>query len=185
MGSFVQLGSHSLNGYERNKLYRNLGRGLPGADSVPRFADDSYLAGADRIEDGRGAAVTDIDRDGDLDIVVQSYKRPVVLLVNQGQETGNWLQVKLRGTRSNRDALGGRVVIEADGRRQNREVVSSEGYLAGKSRICHFGLGDAERVERLTVIWPSGARTTLNDVAANQRLVVVEESVFVAGTPDS
>lgn len=165
--AMVEVGSRSLNGYERNGLFKNLG-GAP-----PRFVDVGYVAGCDRIEDGRGVGVLDIEGDGDLDLVVQNLEGKTVLLVNQGA-TGRWLQVRLRGRASNRDAVGARVVIEAGGRRQVRQVTGTRGYASGQSLVCHFGLGAAERVDRLTVHWPSGGETELADVATNRRLTIVE-----------
>ena len=171
MGAFVELGGQSLNGYERNKLYRNLG---PGAGGVPRFADFGYFAGADRLEDGRAAAAFDLERDGDLDLVVQSYERPAVLLVNGGEGGGHWLEVQLTGTRSNRDAIGAVVTVTAGGRRQACELATSSGYLAGASLIAHFGLAAATVAELVEVDWPRGGKTVLRDVQANRRLAIVE-----------
>ena len=190
LGAFVNPGSQSLNGYERNVLFRNLGHLDQERQAVvPSFYDFGYLEGADCIEDGRGAAVSDIDGDGDLDLLVQNMGHPVGLLVNQGRHPGNWLQVSLQGaagqrtagrgtarhrTLSNRDAVGARVSIVAAGRRQTREVTSASGYLTGQSLVCHFGLADVNKVERLEVLWPSGGRTVLTDIPANQRIQVVE-----------
>jgi hypothetical protein len=171
IGAFVDVGVQSLNGYERNKLYRNVGAR---ADGVPVFADFGYLAGADRIEDGRSVVAFDLERDGDLDIVLQSFERPAVLLVNGGEEAGHWLQVRLTGTRSNRDAIGARITATVGGRRQAREVASSAGYLAGVSLVVHFGLGETAAVDLLEVDWPSGARTVLHGVRADRRLELVE-----------
>ena len=171
-GNFVEIGTKSLNGNERNLLYRNI---TEEGDAAPRFADFAWIANAHRLEDGRGAAAIDIEGDGDLDLIVQSFERPAVLLVNQGAPDRHWLQLRLRGTRSNRDAIGARVVIEAGGRTQSRELASTEGYLTGRSLLVHFGLGAAERVDRLTVHWPSGLKTEMTDVAADRRIEIVEE----------
>ena len=104
---------------------------------------------------------------------MQSFQKRAVLLLNQGSPR-SWLSVRLRGTRSNRDAIGARVVVEAGGRQQQREVRSTAGYLSGCSLECHFGLGEAERIDRLTVHWPSGLTTTLEGLDARQRLTLVE-----------
>lgn len=179
-GAFVVLGRKSLNGNERDRLWRNVtgdapaGEGGAGGASAPEFVDFGYLAGADRIEDGRAAAAIDIEGDGDLDILLQSFERDVVLLVNQGAPASRWIEARLRGTASNRDAIGARVTVEAGGRRQVREVVSTAGYLAGQSRLVHFGLGDAATIDRLVVRWPSGRETILESVAADRRLELVE-----------
>jgi len=171
LGGFVELGGFSLNGNERNKLFRNE---CAGPGEPVRFTPYGYLAGVHRVEDDRGAAVADIDADGDLDILLQGFEVPARLLVNQGDGIGNWLEVKLHGRESNRDAIGARVVIEAGGRSQIREVSNAAGFLAGQSLLVHFGLADAETVERLRVHWPSGRVSSFADVAANQRLQIVE-----------
>jgi len=174
-GRFIHLGDKSLNGNENNRLYRHAGLQ---EDGDPVFVDVGYVAGVDRLEDGRAMAVTDVDADGDLDIVVQNFERRAVLLVNQGAP-GHWLQLKLVGTDSNRDAVGARVVVEAGGREQTREVRSTNGYLTGCSLWVHFGLADAAEVERVTIHWPSGRVEVLEDVAADRRLWVREGSGVV------
>jgi hypothetical protein len=139
------------------------------------FSEVGYLANADRIEDGRSAVACDIDRDGDQDLLVQSFLGPTTVLINKGP-TGNWLQVQLRGTDSNRDAIGARVEVAVGSNRQIREVATTNGYLAGQSLVVHFGLGDVGVIDELLVSWPSGAQTKLENVRANQRLQIGEGS---------
>jgi len=165
-GQLVSIGSNSLNGNERDVLFRNNHDGT--------FTDAAYVNRADRVEDGRGVALFDYDLDGDMDIVVRNYRQPAQLLRNDGP-AGQWLQVKLVGTRSNRDAVGARVTVAAGGLTQTREVHAGSAYLSGSSLVQQFGLGTTARVDTLTVAWPSGARTVLRDVGANQRLTLIEE----------
>ena len=164
-GAPPDIGDASLNGYERNVLFWNQGDG--------RFVEVAYLAGANRIEDGRGVAVADFDRDGRLDLLLQNLDRPAVLLMGRG-EAGNFLSLELEGTRSNRDALGAVVTARVAGRTLVRQVKAGSGFISSSSPILHFGLGDATSVETLEIRWPSGERQLLTEVAANQRLRITE-----------
>jgi len=163
-GDPTDVGDASLNGRERNALYWN--RGADG------FEDVGHLTHAARSEDGRSVAVADFDRDGRLDLAIQNLEKPAVLLMGRG-EAGNWLQVSLE-TAEGRDPIGARLVARVGARRQLRQMVAGSGFLSSSSRVQHFGLGDAERVDSLEIFWPSGARETLTDIAANQRVVVRE-----------
>ena len=165
-GDPTDLGEASLNGRERNALFRNRGDG--------GFDDVGHLTGAARVEDGRSVAVADFDRDGRLDLAIQNLDAPAALLMGRGQ-TGHWLQVRLVGSASNRDAIGASAVAHVGGRRMLRQVAAGSGFLSSSSKWLHFGLGAAERVERLEILWPSGTRQVLRDVAAGQRLVVRED----------
>jgi len=164
-GSFLDIGQHSLNGRERNCLFRNDGDGT--------FTEVGWVNGADRVEDGRGLAIFDYDRDGRLDLVVRNYRQPAELLHNQGPAR-HWLEVKLVGTRSNRDAVGARLRLRTAAGWQTREVHAGSAYLSGQSLVQHFGLGDATRVEALEIAWPSGERTALAGLDADRRYLVVE-----------
>lgn len=164
-GQLVDIGQHSLNGYERNCLFRNNGDGT--------FSDTGHANGADRVEDGRGISMFDYDQDGYVDILLRNYDQPAQLLRNLGGSE-HWLEVKLVGTRSNRDAVGARITLHAGDRRQMREVHAGSGYLSASSLVQHFGLGDDETVDVLEVRWPSGETTRLTDLEADQRLVLLE-----------
>jgi len=163
-GTMFNLGSNSLNGNERDSLFRNNGDGT--------FSDVAYVDNADRVEDGRGVAIFDYDLDGRPDIALRNYKQPAQLLHNVSP-AGHWLEVKLIGTRGNRDAVGARVTLISAGRMQMREVHAGSGYQSGSSLVQHFGLG-AATAEQLRIRWPSGAESVLTGVPADQLLVVRE-----------
>jgi len=164
-GTLVNIGQNSLNGYERKVLFRNNGDGT--------FTDVAFVNGADRPEDGRGLSIFDYDRDGQLDLLIRNFRQPAVLLRNQGR-SGHWLQLKLVGVRSNRDAVGARVQIRTETGLQSRNVTAGSGYLSGSSLVQHFGLGPTARVASVDVDWPSGAHTRLHDVAGDHRYTVIE-----------
>jgi hypothetical protein len=164
-GRLVSIGEYSLNGNERKCLFRNNRDGT--------FTDVGFVNRADLVEDGRGVAVFDYDQDGRLDLMLRNYKQPAQLLHNIGAG-GNWLQVKLVGTRSNRDAVGARITITAGGQSQTREVHAGSGYLSGSSLVQHFGLGSASEADSLQVHWPSGAVSELRDIEGNRRIEIRE-----------
>ena len=164
-GTMFDLGSNSLNGNERDCLFRNNGDGT--------FTDVGYVANADRVEDGRGVAILDYDQDGRPDIALRNYKQPAHLLHNVGTN-GHWLALKLVGTRSNRDAVGARISVRSSAPLQTREVHAGSGYQSGSSLVQLFALGTAPSADEVRIRWPSGSETVLHDVKANQ-LVVVQE----------
>ncbi len=164
-GAPTDVGDKSLNGYERNVLFWNRGGG--------EFLEVAYLTDSNRIEDGRGVAVADFDRDGQLDLVLQNLDKPAVLLMGRGAP-GNWLQLRLEGTKSNRDAIGAVVTIEIDGARQTRQVAAGSGFISASSPVLHFGVGAAEGIDVVDIRWPSGQRQRLVGVAVNQRLQLRE-----------
>jgi hypothetical protein len=164
-GQFLNIGQHSLNGRERNILFRNDGDGT--------FTDVGWVNDADRVEDGRGVAVLDYDRDGQLDLLLRNYRQPAVLLRNRGG-TGHWLALRLVGTRSNRDAVGARIRLRTPAGWQTRDVTAGSGYLSGSSLVQHFGLGAATAAAEIEVTWPSGERTEVHTLAADRRYQLVE-----------
>ncbi|MGD8311754.1 MAG: CRTAC1 family protein [Gammaproteobacteria bacterium] len=121
---------------------------------------------------GRGTTYGDIDQDGDLDVVITQVNRAPLVLRNDQALGHHWLRVKVNGTGLNRDALGARVDITAGGVAQTRMVMPARSYLAQTELPVTFGLGDAARVERVTVTWPDGKTRELSDVAADRLLAV-------------
>jgi hypothetical protein len=148
-------------------LYRNLGNG--------RFADVTAEAGPafQELRPARGLAVGDLDGDGRPEVVIVNMNRTPSLLKNQGVHQ-NYLSLALRGTKSNRSAIGARVTVEAGGRRQIDEVMSGGSFYSQNDLALYFGLGRAERADRIQVRWPSGAVQEWREVAANRKLLVVE-----------
>ena len=121
----------------------------------------------------------DLANDGDLDSVTAEFNSPPQLLISDlaQRRKVHWLGVRLRGTASNRDGLGSRLVIAAGGSRQWRLHDGKSGYLTQSSAPLYIGLGEAEQVEGIEVRWPSGAVQTLaGPIAIDRVLEIVEPS---------
>jgi hypothetical protein len=116
----------------------------------------------------RGAAFGDLNHDGQIDVVVSVLGEHPHILMNRGG-SAHWLTIALRGTRSNRDGLGGRVQVNG----QTRWATTAGSYESANDKGLHFGLGAADKAQ-VTVDWPSGAHQILHDVPADQFLEVPE-----------
>jgi len=140
-----------------------------------RFANVSSQAGPAFADSrcSRGAAFGDIFNTGRVDIVINNLNDHPSLLRNQSPPSNSWLLVKLVGTRTNRAAIGSRVVVDANNRRQVQEVRSGGSFCSQNDLRLHFGLGSAKDA-RVQVRWLGGAEETLDHVPAN-RLVVIQE----------
>jgi Tfp pilus assembly protein PilF len=122
----------------------------------------------------RGAAFGDFDRDGRVDVLVTRLDEPPQVLWNKTPAAGNWLALRLVGTKSNRDGIGARVHLVAPSGEQWNRATTSVGYAGSSDRTVHFGLGKDKQAARLEIEWPSGLRQSLRDVAAGQYLTVEE-----------
>ena len=158
---------HSWSGYERNVVYANNGDGT--------FSDVSGAVDLDFIEDGRSFALADFDRDGRQEMVLKSRTAPQMrLLKNVAEDLPAAIAFRLRGVRSNPDAVGAEITIETGWGRQTRTLRAGTAFLCQHSKDLFFGLGDAKGPVHASVRWPSGLVQQLNDLSANH-LVFVEE----------
>jgi enediyne biosynthesis protein E4 len=155
-------------------LYQNLRNG--------RFREVTARMGPGILspKSSRGCAFGDFDNDGDLDVLVMNMNEPPLLLRNEyvnQRSTGpnNWLKLKLVGTKSNRSAIGARVVLRSRSRLQVQEVTSQSSYYSHNDQRLHFGLGGDEKAETIEIRWPSGQTETLKNIASNQILTIKEE----------
>jgi len=123
----------------------------------------------------RGAAFGDYDNDGDMDIFVTALGERALLLRNDSPRQGHYLEIRLIGTDSNRDAVGARVTITAGGRKQIRERHGGGSYLSASDPRLHFGLGGSRTVDLLEVRWPGGQKTAIRDVAADREITIRED----------
>ena len=121
----------------------------------------------------RGAAFDDLDNDGDIDVVILNSRREPTILRNDSQR-GHWFQLKLVGTKSNRDAIGAKVKLTAGDLSLVDEGHSGRGYQSDYGRRLHFGLGAHAKVDRLQIQWPSGNTSTTNSPPIDQLISVTE-----------
>ncbi len=163
------LRSHSFSGSERNSVFYNR-RG-------EAFDDISGLSGIDSIADGRGFAFFDYDRDGRRDLVLTNTNNPQLQLFhNEVPGAGNAISVRAVGGgagASNRDGVGAHILVEAGPLKLRREIRCGDGFAAQASNTLHIGIGDAAEAS-VTVLWPSGAKSTTARVPAGHRITLHE-----------
>jgi len=153
---------------QEHTLFRGLGGG--------KFADVSRQAGPvlSVRTTSRGACFADYDNDGKVDAFQVNLGARGTLLHNVTTNTGHWVEIKLKGTKSNRDGIGAKVEVLAAGKRWTRERVAGSGYLSQDDGRLHFGLGAAANIDKLLVHWPSGREQVLTNLTVD-RVLTVEE----------
>ena len=145
-------------------------------DGAGRFVDVSAESGSGmRVRrSSRGAGFDDMDNDGDVDVVILNSRTEPTLLRNDAASGGNWLAVRLRGTKTNRDGVGARVIVKASELTLIDEVHSGRGYQSHYGTRLHFGLGRAKQVDRIEVRWIGGGTDVFEDVGVNRLVTLVE-----------
>jgi hypothetical protein len=153
---------------QEHTIFRGLGDG--------RFADVSGGAGEvlSVRTTARGACFADYDNDGKVDAFVVNLGGKGTLVHNVTANTGHWLAIKLKGTKSNRDGIGAKVEVFARDKHWTAERVAGSGYLSQDDDRLHFGLGTAAIVDRVVIHWPSGREQVLEKLGID-RVLTVEE----------
>jgi hypothetical protein len=123
---------------------------------------------------GRGVAFADFDNDGYMDVIVANNGDPPLLLHNSGGNGNHFLNFKLVGTKSNRDAMGARIRVVAGGLSQIREIAGGGSYLSQSDLRANFGLAKTSRVESVEVTWPSGQRQLFRNVEPDKFYLIEE-----------
>ena len=131
--------------------------------------------GFDRPKVGRGLAVGDFDRDGDLDVLLTTNNGGAYLYRNDVMNPYRSVRFRLVGTKSNRDAIGATVRVFANGQQQTRMVRSGSSYLSQSELPVTFGLGSTEKIERVVIDWPSGRNEEYNQLGAGRTFQVIED----------
>ncbi len=157
------------NGHERNVFFANNRDGT--------FSDISGISGIDFRDDSRAFALSDLDGDGRLELVLKNRNAPQLRIVrNTMPELGNVIAIRLRGTKSNRDAIGAYVMVEAGQLRQTKYLQAGSGFLSQHTKELSFGLGKHDGTVRATIAWPSGFTQTFDALPANHRIQITEGS---------
>jgi hypothetical protein len=156
------------------QLFWNSGR--PGRSMFVLVGPESAGPDLFRPVVGRGSAYADVDGDGDLDVVLTVNGGPARLFRNDGGNGNHWLRLTLRGKTSNRDALGAKVWLTANGTTQHRQNFPARGYLSSVEAPLTFGLGTNESVDSVKVVWPSGESTELKGLKADRSYILEEGS---------
>jgi len=159
----------SWNGRERNVFYANNHDGT--------FSDVSGIVGLDFPDDSRCFALADLDRDGRLEIILKNRNSPQLrILRNSMKDLGNSIAFRLRGQKSNRDAVGAEVTIEAEGHRQTKYLQAGSGFLSQHSKELFFGVGEALGTVRASIRWPSGLMQSFEHLPVNHSIEFQEGS---------
>ena len=156
-------------GFERNVFYANNRDGT--------FSDVSGALGLDFLEDGRAFALADFDHDGRLEVFLKNRNGPQLrVLKNVMKDLPPSIAFRLRGSKSNRDAIGAAVTVETGSRRQTRLLQAGSGFLSQHSKELLFGLGETRDPVRAWIRWPSGLVQEIRDLPPNHRVWVEEGS---------
>jgi tetratricopeptide (TPR) repeat protein/peroxiredoxin len=166
------------NGYERNVMFANNRDGT--------FSEISGAVRLDFLEDSRSFALADIDHDGRLEIILKNRNAPQVrILRNAMQDIGHSIVFRLRGQKTNRDAIGAAVILESETIRQTKYLQAGSGFLAQHSKEIFFGVGKQEGPLRATIRWPNGLSQEVEGLPVDHRIEIAEGSAAFTAKPFS
>lgn len=159
------------NGHERNVFLANNRDGT--------FSDVSGVVGLDFRDDSRAFALADLDGDGRLELILKNRTGPQLRILRlAADQIGNSIAFRLRGEKSNRDAIGAAVTVEADALRQTKYLQAGSGFLSQHTKELFFGLARTQGPVRASIRWPSGLTQNFDSLPVNSRIEIIE------GTPD-
>ncbi len=163
-------------GPERNVFFANNRNGT--------FTEIAGVLGLDFPDDSRAFALADLDHDGRLEVVLKNRNAPQLrVLHNDMAEIGHSISFRLRGTKSNRDAIGAAVTVETGSLRQTKYLQAGSGFLSQHSKELFFGLGGNADSVRASVRWPSGATEVFEQLPVNHRIELTEGASVSSSTP--
>ena len=170
------LSDSSWSGYERNVLFANNRDGT--------FSEISGAVGLDFLEDSRSFALADIDHDGRLEIILKNRNAPQLRISrNAMKDLGRSISFRLRGQKSNRDAIGTAITLEAGTLRQTKYLQAGSGFLAQHSKEVFFGVGKQEGALRALIRWPSGLSQNFEGIPVNHRIEIEEGAATFSAKP--
>src|SRR5579872_892769 len=159
------------NGHERNVFLANNRDGT--------FSDVSGVVGLDFRDDSRAFALADLDGNGRLELILKNRTGPQLRILRlAAEQIGDSISFRLRGEKSNRDAIGAAVTVEAGALRQTKYLQAGSGFLSQHTKELFFGLARAQGPVRASIRWPSGLTQKFDSLPVNSRIEIVE------GTPD-
>ena len=166
----IHLWNDSKTFEAQNRVIMNLGNG--------KFRDVTLEAGSGLNPkfSSRGAAFDDLDNDGDIDVVVLNTRQKPTLLRNDLSTNQHWVQINLKGTRSNKFGIGAKVKVHAGDQTFVDEVHSGRGYQSHYGTRLHFGLGSHENINQIEVHWPGGKTETFLNMPSGQIIELTEGS---------
>ncbi len=157
----------NLSAYERNRVYVNT--------SGNGFLDCSFTSGADLDSDSRSVIATDFNRDGSVDLLIGSVGGgPLRLFLNNADTENNSVSIDLIGVKSNRSAIGTRVIAECGAKRITRDLFAANGFMGTAPAEMLIGIGREEQIDRLIVRWPTGEEQVFRNIPANARISITE-----------
>lgn len=177
---YIPLGPSVNNSdFDPNRIFIN-NQNSTFTEHIFELQDDSIS-----FNSSRGLAYSDIDNDGDLDLLfgrvgsLPDHNFKTALIINQLTEKGNWLKVELCGTNSNTDAYGAKVFLKTGDVFLLKEVDGGSSHASKSSNILHFGLDTHDSVDNITVVWPGGKIQNFGSYSANQKIKLIENNLIL------
>ena len=167
---------YTWSGYQRNNFYVN--------NRNATFSEAAGLLGLDCLEDGRSFVLSDIDGDGRLEVILKNRTAPQLKAFhNDLNPIGESMAFFLRGTKSNRDAIGAVVEVTTEQGRQRKTLRAGSGFLSQNTKLIYFGLGTSKGPVQAVITWPTGDEQTLENLPLGHRIEVQEDMAGFHATP--